>query len=99
MNKIKSINAKDLLAKKMKNKVFAEEYNALEEEFELAREVIKLRIKAKLTQSELAKRAGTSQPAIARLESGTYRNLTLSFLRRVGEVLGAYPEIKMKRVA
>jgi predicted transcriptional regulator len=83
----------------MKNKAFAEEYKALEEEFELAREIIKLRTKAKLTQSELAKRAGTSQPAIARLESGTYRNLTLSFLRRIGEVLGAYPEIKMKRVA
>lgn len=99
MTKQKLTSAKDLLAKQMKSKSFADEYNALEEEFELAKEIIKLRIKSKLTQSELAKRAGTSQPAIARLESGTYTNLSLSFLRRIGEVLGAYPEVKMRRVA
>lgn len=99
MNKIKLTNAKDLLEKQMKRKSFADEYNALEEEFELAKEIIRLRIKAKMTQTELAKRAGTSQPAIARLESGAYKNLTLSFLRRIGDVLGAYPEVRMRKVA
>jgi len=53
------------------------EYENLEQEFQLAKEVIALRIARKLTQKELAQRMGTSQPAIARLESGTYRNLCL----------------------
>ena len=99
MSKIKLISAKDLLERQMKNKAFSEEYNSLEEEFELAKEIIKLRIKANMTQSELAKRAGTSQPAIARLESGAYKNLTLSFLRRIGDALGVYPEVRMRKVA
>jgi len=99
MNKTKLTSAKELLEKQMKRKSFVEEYNALEEEFELAKEIIKLRIKANMTQSELAKRAGTSQPAIARLESGAYKNLTLSFLRRIGDVFGVYPEVRMRKVA
>jgi DNA-binding XRE family transcriptional regulator len=99
MAKIKMTSAKDLLKAKMKNKTFAKEYESLEEEFTLAKEVIKLRMDAELTQTELAKLVGTSQPAIARLESGTYKNVTLSFLRRVGAALGANPEIHFQKVA
>jgi predicted transcriptional regulator len=50
-----------------------------------------------MTQKELAKRAGTSQPAIARLESGKYTNITMSFLRKIGKALNAEPEIHFKR--
>ena len=99
MTKMKMIDSKDLLAKQMKNKEFADAYNELEEEFEVAKEIIRLRIKAKLTQTQLAKLAGTSQPAIARLESGAYRNMTLSFLRKIGDALGVYPEIKFHKLA
>lgn len=93
MPKIKMIDSEKLLAMKMKNKSFAKEYAALEEEFALAKEIISLRIKAKLTQAQLAKLAGTSQPAIARLESGSYTNLSLSFLRKIGDALGVYPQV------
>ena len=79
MKKHKIINSEILLKKQLQNKEFREEYLYLEEEFEIAKEVIKLRQTAKLTQKELAEKAGTSQPAIARLESGEYKNLTLSF--------------------
>ena len=99
MPKIKSLSASEILAKKMKDKDFAKEYEASEEEFALAREVIKLRIGANMTQTELAKRVGTSQPAIARLESGSYKNLTLSFLRRVGGALGVQPEVHFQKIA
>lgn len=96
MRKIKLIDSKKALGKRLKNDVFKSAYDNLEEEFELAKQVIHLRIKAKLTQKELAERAGTSQPSIARLESGNYKNLSLSFLRRIGEVFGVQPYIQFK---
>ena len=54
----------------MKNPGFKAEYDALEDEFSLARELIKARARAGLSQAELAQRMGTTQSAIARLESG-----------------------------
>ncbi|KKN15502.1 hypothetical protein LCGC14_0985480, partial [marine sediment metagenome] len=50
------------------NKKLKKEYEQLEKEFFLAKEVIKLRKEQNITQAELAKKVGTSQPAIARLE-------------------------------
>ncbi len=91
------MNSKTLLKKQLKNKEFKKEYDLLEEEFEIAREIIKLRKDANLTQKELADLAGTSQPAIARLESGNYKNVSLSFLRKIGKALNATPEIHFKK--
>lgn len=54
----------------MKNPTFKAEYDALEDEFSLARELIEARTRAGLSQAELAQRMGTAQSAIARLESG-----------------------------
>jgi DNA-binding XRE family transcriptional regulator len=73
------------------------EYDALESEFSLAREVLELRRQQNLTQKELAARMGTSQPAIARIESGNYRNVSLAFIRRLADALGARPEIHLRR--
>ena len=54
----------------MKNPAFKAEYDALEDEFSLARELIEARTRAGLSQAELEQRMGTTQSAIARLESG-----------------------------
>ncbi len=97
MSNMKPVNFKDLLSEELKDPSFEEEFNSLEEEFILAKEVILLRKTNNLTQKELAKLAGTSQPAIARLESGNYKNLSLSFIRKVAEALGAIPEIHLKK--
>ena len=98
MRKIQAINYRDLLSENLKNEEFKTEYSKLEEEFTIAKEVIKLRKKMKMTQAELAKKAGTSQPAIARLESGEYRNISLSFINRIAEALNAKPEIHLRHV-
>ncbi len=47
-------------------------------------------------KAELAKKAHTSQPAISRLESGSYTNVSMAFLRKVGAVLGATPVVHFK---
>ncbi len=46
------------------------EYERLEPEFALARTLIETRIRARLTQAELAERMATTQSVVARLESG-----------------------------
>jgi DNA-binding Xre family transcriptional regulator len=96
-NKIREYKFEDLLKGKLKDKIFREEYENLEKEFALAEEVIKLRLEKNMTQKDLSKKAGTSQPAIARLESGKYNNISLSFLRKIGKALNVEPEIHFKR--
>lgn len=58
------------LAKWRDNPAYVEAYDALEEEFAFASQVIAARARAGLSQAELAERMDTSQSAIARLESG-----------------------------
>lgn len=45
-------------------------YDALADEFDLSRELIAARVRAGLTQAEVAERMGTTQSVVARLESG-----------------------------
>lgn len=54
----------------------------------LAEIVYRLRTNAGLTQTELAKRMGTTQSAIARVEAGG-STPTLDLLDRVGRAIGA----------
>ena len=61
--------------RKIKRKMLADRevrvtYEALRNEFDLARELIAARARAGLTQAEVAKLMGTTQSVIARLESG-----------------------------
>ena len=57
------------------------EYDALAPEFEIAAELLRARKRTGLSQAELAARMGTSQSAIARLESGQTLPSTKTLLR------------------
>jgi len=57
----------------IKEPKYRKAYEALEKEFVLAAAVIDARNRAGLTQWGLARRMGTTQPVVARLESGTNR--------------------------
>jgi DNA-binding Xre family transcriptional regulator len=99
MRNIKLRDFDKALNNAMQDDEFKREYEAIEGEFSLASEVIKLRLEQNLTQKELAARAGTSQPAIARLESGRYEGVSLSFLKRIGKALNALPTIHLVKTA
>jgi DNA-binding XRE family transcriptional regulator len=59
-----------LKARLLANPEVKAEYDALAPEFEISAELVKARLRAGLSQAELAARMGTSQSTIARLESG-----------------------------
>ena len=61
---------KSIAKRWMKEPGFKKGYDALEEEFSLASQLIEARSRAGLTQAEVAVRMGTSQSTVARLESG-----------------------------
>lgn len=76
----------------MKDPEFRREYEALEPEFALISAMIDARTKKGLTQAEIARRAGTTQSAIARFESGRTKP-TLDFASRVLRAVGARLEV------
>ena len=81
----KFIPAQVLFDEWHKDPEYMKEYDALEEEFALANAL--MRARADLSQAELARRMGTSQSAIARLESGRSRPSTRT-LRKFAEATG-----------
>lgn len=88
----------DILIKKMQNPEFREAFEEFEQGFKIAQRLTALRKKKGLTQQELADKAHTSQSAIARLESGHHKNLTLAFLQKVCHALGLTPEIHFHEI-
>ena len=81
-----------------KDPEFVREYDALEEEFALATALIKARADADLTQEEIAVRMGTTQSAIARLESGRSRPSTTT-LAKFAKATGTRLRVSFERVA
>ncbi len=79
---------KKLRAQLLKNKEFRKAYDELGPEFELISMLIEKRLKKGLTQAALARKLGTKQSAIARLESGA-SNPTVGSLRKVAHALDA----------
>lgn len=61
-------------------------YDELETEFQIASQMIDARIKQKMSQAELAKKVGTGQAVISRLE-GMNAKPSISLLGRVARAL------------
>ena len=71
-------------------------YDALAPKYALISAMLDARNKKGMTQAEIAKRAGTTQSAIARFESGR-TNPTLEFASRLSHALGAKLEIRLAK--
>ena len=77
-------------------------YDELEPEFELIASLIALRGRRGMSQDDLAEAVGTKQPAIARIESGRYRGMSVATLEKMARALDAklvirFEEAKKKR--
>ena len=83
----KLIPVEESLSRWRKEPAFNEAYADLEGEFALASALIGARADANITQGEIAKRMRTSQPTVARLESG-HGNPSLNTLRRYAAATG-----------
>lgn len=82
----------------MKDEHYRKEYDALEEEFAVAAALIAARARAGLTQEELARRMGTTQSVVARLESGKGRPSTRT-LDRYARATGSRVRITLEPAA
>ncbi|HEX8949031.1 MAG TPA: helix-turn-helix transcriptional regulator, partial [Dissulfurispiraceae bacterium] len=63
---------KEYIAEQMKDPAFKEAWEDLDPEFQVLKGMIKAREKSGLSQAELARRMGTRQSVISRLERGAF---------------------------
>jgi ribosome-binding protein aMBF1 (putative translation factor) len=82
----------------MKDAAFRTEYERLKPEYELALALIRAREKAGLTQAEVARRMGTTQSVVARIESAQ-NPPNLKTLERYAEAVGRRIEVKLVKAA
>ena len=85
------------LEDQLKDPDFAARFSKAGEAWDVALQLAALRRKSGLSQKELAKRVGTTQQQISRLESPSYEGYSLSMLRRVAGFLGATVHVELKK--
>jgi len=84
----------DDLKKRLKDSEFRRLWKESEIEYQLARKLIDNRLRQRISQRELAKRAKTTQAVISRVESMS-SNPSLNFLKRLAEALDSRLEIRL----
>jgi ribosome-binding protein aMBF1 (putative translation factor) len=96
MTKKQSLSARDAFAEWRLDPAYVAAYDALEEEFALAEALIRARAEASMTQEDVAKAMGTTQAAVARLESGRSMPSTRT-LQRFAEATGTKLRIRFEK--
>ena len=93
--KRKFLDFDEFLEKSLKNPKIKAEYDKLEPEFAVIEAILDARVKKHMTQEQLAKKIGTKQSAIARIESGN-ANPSIGFLQKLADALGKKLVIQFK---
>ncbi|MAG45011.1 transcriptional regulator [bacterium] len=88
------INYKQFKKQALKDPKIKKAYDKLKPEFDLIASVIQKRIEKGFTQAKLAKKIGTKQSAISRLESGSY-NPSFAFLQKIANALDSRLQIAL----
>ncbi|MFH2085928.1 MAG: helix-turn-helix transcriptional regulator [bacterium] len=81
------------LARLMKKPTFRREWEKSETQYQLGKQIIEARMSRKYSQSELAKRAGTTQAVISRIESA-YVSPSFQLINRIAQALGKTLKIR-----
>ncbi len=78
----KATDFQEYLAEKLKNPKFKKHYDEYGKQLEIAYQILKLRKQKGLSQAELARKIGTKQSNIARMEVGQ-QNFTTDTLQKI----------------
>ena len=98
MKKGKAVTLDLGLEKEMKNARFAASFQKELGRIRLADQIAELREKHGWTQADLARKVGTTQSGIARLENPSYRNYSLATLEKVAKALGARLVVELEEI-
>ena len=90
---MKDITLDDYLKQQLKNPKFKKEWEKSEAAYQITKTLIEARLKDKVSQRELAKRAGTTQAVISRIENMTV-SPSIRLLQRIANSLGKKLEIR-----
>lgn len=80
----------------LKNPKVRNEYEKLKPEFNLASSIIETRLKKKMTQEEVASKAGIPQSTVARIEGLTHGIPKISTLQKIANALDARLIVKIE---
>lgn len=86
---------KKFLAKASRRRGFGKAYEALEDEYALAHEMLAARARAGLTQEAVAGRMGTTKSAISRLESAGKHAPSVASLKKYAAAVGCTLKIEL----
>lgn len=78
---------------------FRQEYEKNKPYSDIALEIVKVRCLAGLTQAELAKKIGTTQAVISKIENFNIKDIKISTLYKVAKALNLGLDIKFTNVA
>lgn len=91
------LSHEQLRKKMLSDPAVKREYDALADEFVLVEELVKARLRAGLTQAEVAQRMGTKAPAISRIESAdTKHSPSFHTLKKYAAAVGCKLELRLK---
>ncbi|HRI19096.1 MAG TPA: helix-turn-helix transcriptional regulator [Burkholderiaceae bacterium] len=83
------------MAKARARKGFAEAYDALELQYQVASQMLAARSRAGLTQDAVAERMGTTKSAISRLEAAGKHAPSLATLKRYASAVGCELQVRL----
>lgn len=90
---LKYYSVEELKKELFKNPKVKKAYEDLQPEFAIIQAIIDARVKKKMSQEELAKRMGTGQAVISRLENANAKP-SLSLIQRLADALELKVELK-----
>src|SRR3989344_2170810 len=91
--KFKATDWQEMLAKDLKNPVFKRYYDEFGKQLEISYALLQMRKRARMSQGQLAKKIGTTQSNVARMEAGN-QNFTVSMLTRIADAFGKDLNVK-----
>ncbi|MBI5199421.1 MAG: helix-turn-helix transcriptional regulator [Nitrospirae bacterium] len=93
---MKKVTYEEHIKELLKKKAVREEFEKLLPEYELVKSIIEQRLRKKMTQEDIAKKADIPQSTVSRIERLTHGLPKLSTLKKIANALDAKLVIKLE---